>query len=359
MISRAYLTKISEQMLKVDTIPLFGKAPPFAFDLFASHLTDELQISELSLTLKSQSWISHEELPPSSSLHAIGIMPLTTPIYWAMSQEDKLKLTSFLLLHKTKKKPFVSPLLQEGYYQFLLLKALHAAGLISPLQQMTLILHKEAHLPKEEMLCLKIAITCDEHTFWGSLLIPKSFQQGWIEHFSAFPSALFSKSQKENLLLDLGLRVGAITLTYKEWKKVKRGDFLLPDRTLHPKTGTLCLDNLPLFHIEMKGDRIHLKDYAFMIEDTMETEPEGTLTHKLEASEPMTKALQDVPLQVHVELARLKMSLDQLMQLSPGNFLELPLHAPQTVLLTVGGQKVGLAELVTLGETLGLKILEI
>jgi type III secretion system YscQ/HrcQ family protein len=342
-------------MMDLDTIPLFGKAPLFAFDSFASLLATALQIPELSLTVKSQSWMSHEEFPESTSLQAITIAPLTEKVYWAMSSEDKMKLTSFLLLHKAKKKAFSSPLLQEGYYQFLLLEALHAAQQVSPLEQMTLLLHKTTHSLKEDVLCLKIAIHCDEHTFWGSLLIPKSFQRDWIEHFSAFPAPLFSKSQKENIFLDISLRIGAIRLTPKEWKKIKPGDFLLPDSLSSPQKGVLCLGDLALFHIAMQDDKIHLQDYAFIIEDTMET----PLSEKLEASEPMTKAFQDVSLQVHIELARLKMSLDQLMQLSPGNFLELPLHAPQTIVLTVNGQKVGTAELITLGDTLGLKILEI
>jgi flagellar motor switch/type III secretory pathway protein FliN len=53
------------------------------------------------------------------------------------------------------------------------------------------------------------------------------------------------------------------------------------------------------------------------------------------------------------------MTLDQLMNLTPGNTLEIPIHPDQGVSLTVNGQKVGRAELVYLGEQLGLRILEI
>jgi flagellar motor switch protein FliN/FliY len=60
-----------------------------------------------------------------------------------------------------------------------------------------------------------------------------------------------------------------------------------------------------------------------------------------------------------VELARLKITLDKLMSLNPGNLLELPIHPDQGVTLTIHGQKVGKGELVYLGEVLGVRILEI
>ena len=70
-------------------------------------------------------------------------------------------------------------------------------------------------------------------------------------------------------------------------------------------------------------------------------------------------ALKELSLYVTVEIAKLKITLDELMHLNPGNTLELPVHPDQGVSLTVNGQKVGRAELVHLGEQLGLRILEI
>lgn len=52
------------------------------------------------------------------------------------------------------------------------------------------------------------------------------------------------------------------------------------------------------------------------------------------------------------------MTVDQLMGLSPGNFLELPVHPEQTVILSVNGQQIARGELVHLGEALGVRILE-
>jgi flagellar motor switch protein FliN/FliY len=66
-----------------------------------------------------------------------------------------------------------------------------------------------------------------------------------------------------------------------------------------------------------------------------------------------------VPMTVTVEVTRLRVSLDKLLQLSPGNVLELPVKPEQGVDLTINGKKVAKAELIKMGDALGVKILQI
>lgn len=86
---------------------------------------------------------------------------------------------------------------------------------------------------------------------------------------------------------------------------------------------------------------------------------EESLAAKLELSQKESTAIKDLTITVSVELARITITLDELMNLSPGNTLELPAYADKKVTLSVNGQKVGVAEMLQLGDTLGLKILEI
>ncbi len=67
----------------------------------------------------------------------------------------------------------------------------------------------------------------------------------------------------------------------------------------------------------------------------------------------------EIPLTIVVEVDRIKMNLEKLLQLSPGNVLDLSVHPEQGVYLTAGGKKIAEAEIVKLGETLGVKILKI
>ena len=66
-------------------------------------------------------------------------------------------------------------------------------------------------------------------------------------------------------------------------------------------------------------------------------------------------------LSVHliVEVGRMRMSVQQIMDLSAGNVLELPVTPEQGVDLVVNGKKIGKGELVKLGDVLGVRIVQI
>lgn len=103
-------------------------------------------------------------------------------------------------------------------------------------------------------------------------------------------------------------------------------------------------------------------------EEAAEAEPEADPEPKpeVEPEEPIhaemvddvAMAIQEVPLHVVVEAGRLKMSLRQLLDLAPGNLLELGITPESGVNLVVSGKVVGRGELIRVGETLGVRILE-
>ena len=66
----------------------------------------------------------------------------------------------------------------------------------------------------------------------------------------------------------------------------------------------------------------------------------------------------DIQLSLTVEVARFKINLEKLLQLKPGNVLELPVRPEQGVDISIGGKKVAKAELIKLGDILGVKILQ-
>ncbi len=355
------IEQISKHIRKIDEIPLFGNAPPLDFEKLSALLSSQFGIEDLSIRLKSQQW--KEKIEKKGIVNPVFISPIDSPVYWVMSKSDREALTTFLLFGSPKKKGFSSPLLQEGFYRYLLLETLYAIQTLEPLKQMSLSLpEEEIDLPKEDALCIDLEIGLGESSAWGKLVIPDSFRTGWIQHFSAFPPQYTATSLSQQLPLEIGIKIGSIQLFSKEWKKLKPGDFLLPDVISSNQTGTLIVDQTPLFLCSIHETQIKLLDYAFTTEETMEISEnpiENTLAHKLESAEQESKAIKDIPLQISVEIARLKITLDQLMKLSPGNLIDLPPLADKRVSLLTNGQKIGIAELVYLGETLGLKILEI
>jgi flagellar motor switch protein FliN len=75
-------------------------------------------------------------------------------------------------------------------------------------------------------------------------------------------------------------------------------------------------------------------------------------------AEPTFK-IDEIPLSVIIEVGRLQMSVKKMMDLQPGNLLELDVHPENGVDLVVNGKRIAKGELVKLGEALGVRILDI
>lgn len=74
---------------------------------------------------------------------------------------------------------------------------------------------------------------------------------------------------------------------------------------------------------------------------------------------PRPKAtLAEIPVKVHLEISRLNISFEELQKMQPGHRLPLEIN-PRLVDLVVGGKSIGKGELIEVGETVGVKILEL
>lgn len=362
---KRFLEKISSYIREIDEIPLFGNSLPLNLEDLSASLATQFGVEDFTVRLKKQEWKEKEDLKTGMKgklfISPIYLSPLEEPVYWVMTKADKDKLTAQMFSNNKKKAP-VSQVIQDGFYRFLLLEALSGTQALEPIQQMSLCLEEDCDLPDENALCIDLEIAFQGSTSWGRCLITDVFRKKWVQHFSAFPPQYTPTQLAQHLPLEIGIKIGSVQLLTKEWKKLKKGDFILPDAIATENKGILILGGTPLFQVYIHQNQIELLDYAFNVEDSMEESeltPIDTLSHKLETVEKESKAIKDLPLHVSVELARLKIPLDQLMALSPGNLLELPSLADKKISLIVNGQKIGVAELVYLGETLGLKVLEI
>jgi flagellar motor switch protein FliN/FliY len=367
----AWVKKVSESLRRLDEIPLFGAAPPLDLNELSSLLSARFGLQSLALRTKGQLWRAFDEigagLGSNTLVIPLTLSPLAPPLFWAMGKNDREKFTSWMLNGQAKGRAFESDILQEGYYRFLLLEVLEAVQSLAPIQQMTLQLGEEAPLPFEDAFCIDLELSFDDKACWGRLILTPEFRKAWVHHFSAFPSEYAPSQLSRKLEMVIGIKTGSILMSQKEWSELGMGDFLLLDTGSYDARkgqgmATLTLGLTPLFQVKIKQNKIELLDYAFIYEDTMQEQksaPQEPSPQRFEAAEEEAMAIKDLPIYVTVELARLKITLDKLMSLNPGNMLELPIHPDQGVTLTIHGQKVGKGELVYLGEALGVRILEI
>ncbi|MFA6914794.1 MAG: type III secretion system cytoplasmic ring protein SctQ [Parachlamydiales bacterium] len=70
-------------------------------------------------------------------------------------------------------------------------------------------------------------------------------------------------------------------------------------------------------------------------------------------------SLKDIPMHVVVEVGRFQMTVEKMMELQPGNMLNLNVSPEDGVDLVVNGRRIGRGELLKFGETLGVRITEV
>lgn len=93
-------------------------------------------------------------------------------------------------------------------------------------------------------------------------------------------------------------------------------------------------------------------------EETSHPSPKHEMPKSEKASAPSFTKPEDIPMTISVEVARIQMSLQQLMQLSPGNLLELNVKPENGVDLVVSGRCIAKGELLKIGDALGVRILD-
>lgn len=104
-------------------------------------------------------------------------------------------------------------------------------------------------------------------------------------------------------------------------------------------------------------------------EEALEEEEEGEEKEEPAAAAPPPSAAivpkekkispADIALDIVIEVGRIQMSMQKLLELEPGNTLDLNIHPENGVDLVVNGRRIGKAELLRIGENLGVRILDI
>ncbi len=381
-----WVKEIQLALIEAQEIPLHGQAPEFPWEEAQQKIASSLQLPDLRIIPGQTQLLSGGKITEGLGAEFIAISlemaPLSGKIFWLMAKEDIAKLTTLCLTSSNGNKGFTSPKFQEGFYYFLATKATFAINELNAFGDLSPKIGKMAEIPQEEAVCIDVRIEHPKQVCWGRVVCPASFHREFKTHFSTKEPAPLSSSIAKQIDVPIKIEVGQTALSLSKWKNISVGDFLLLDRCTfdpqtHKGTATLTLHRKPLFRARVKENHLKIVDYAFYREEqnTMNTpednpeEPsleEGTEENHLWSTENPEEAMSEkiiptgeIPMTLTVEVARLTMNLDKLLQLSPGNVVELPVKPEQGVDLTIDGKKVAKGELVKLGEMLGVRILQL
>jgi flagellar motor switch protein FliN len=407
------LERIDDKLLGLDQKPQFLWPPYFPHKAMEEVLQKLFSHPELELTIRSRGWVKEGEVTKGlgKNFHTLAYecLPVKTPAYFLFNEEDLKGLMQELLGGEKIAAPFYNSDVVAGFTQYLSLEILQfMEGLkcFSPFSP------KLAPLPEEVPQLLKeyphyivdLSIKTDKRVIWGRLAVSELFRDEWNKEAAQFPKAPFTLDQLQKLTVDIACVAGTSDISLEEWKEAQVGDLFLLDKchffpseqrgnvTLYAgknpifrgklKDGSLKILEIPNFEekaapmdeefedeppVDDELDEELLEDEDEEISDESEEEGEESTDEQKEAPVKVppqasftpgeNKNFDDLPVSLHVELGRVKMTLHELTELSAGNVLELPEEASQGVDLVVNGKRVGRGEIVQIGEGLGVRIL--
>lgn len=382
-----WIRKVEETLQQAKIIPMWGGFPPFPWKEASNQFASLFQVKNFKLSIKQSQWHEKDKLLAGMGNHsfisAFALTPLSGTGYLAMPEEDSEKLSSYLLTKDHSFKGFSDRSLKEGFYTFTLLRVLQVIDQLHPFGDLSPKLVDFSSLPKEGAFCIDISIAINSLKLWARLICPKELQQAFLSYFEQTKPSLLTEELTKQVEVPLYLEVGNTLLKVEELDQIKAGDFVVLDRcTFDPETGkgngTLTLVTTPLFQVRIKGDEVKIIDYAFFqgeqmamgnpneelfldedLEEGSEQIPQSPAWAAKETRSESLIASKEIPLNLTVEIGRIMMNLEKLLQLKAGNVLELAIKPEQGVDLTIGGKKVAKGELLKLGDVLGVRILQI
>jgi type III secretion protein Q len=183
----------------------------------------------------------------------------------------------------------------------------------------------------------------------GALLAVIYLDDGGLNWLAGRCAALPPRAvQPDWLILPLRLLLGSPRLSWAELCALVQGDVVLLDPSPHDAEGGLVLlldaGTGPWLRGSMKRGQLNLLAEL----DGQMSEPETLPAQKLD----------DLPVRLDCELARLDIPLGRLRELAVGQVLDLGFDAANAVSLRVNGQLVAMAEMVRIADRVGLRITE-
>lgn len=405
-----WLDRIDMALAEMDSIPLLRTRSEFDLKALSHLLAEKFEIENLELTTSQSRWLSGDEitkgLGEELETFSFSISPIMGDVFWMMNHEDIEKLTTWLLTKNTEHKGFSSEILQEGYYQYLILEMLDLLKSLPLFQSLSPKINPSSPFKDYGAYGMDIGISFNGNSLWGRLLLSQDFRKNWEQYFSQAIPHPFQPEIAKKIDLPLSLIIGRVNVDQKTLNSLSEGDFLLLDSASYDVrtqtgSGLLALNTHPLMHFSLKQNQFTIVEEANYQEENMEPNhpfspnpnnqpddslppPQEPMSDDMVPEEPLSPPpeeeslqeesaqeeklaedqesnvdIKDLPVSITVEISRIRMSLNKLMQLEPGNLLELPVSPNHAVTLSVQGKKLGKAELVYLGEALGIRILEI
>jgi flagellar motor switch protein FliN/FliY len=416
----SWIKRVPPALLQRDSKPLVGYPPEFPWEKFSKEIGKVFGAQEISITpAQICEWREAEALFSGiGDRHHVlkfSITPLTGNAFWVIAEDDIALLMSMMVTQQEVPIESLDQDFKQGFYHFLALEVINTFTAIGFDKGLTPHLESNTGLPNETCLSLDVSITIKQRTLLGRLILSPDLLQSWKERYA---QRTINASIAQDVTITVCLEAGRISLKSSEWTKVALGDFITLDSCTLKSTGEgrimLTVQGFPCFRGKVKEGNIkilehplyheadiamdnnfpdddmevdHDHDFSFLeteeeivaeeeqqnetdeklVEEKTLVETDLDIPSPTEAQKPVALVeeekkpftIEDIPLSIVVEVGRLQMSVGKLMELQPGNLLDLNIHPENGVDLVVNGNRIAKGELLLIGECLGVRILDI
>lgn len=417
-----WLRNYPKEVIELDSSPILGDAPSFPWDNFSELLGKSLSLPDLKITPKEVEWIAKDKvtdgLGSNPFLLNFKVIPLVGTAHVLFPREALKALFKLTVGTEDALFPEQQVEWEREFYHFLASEAVQAFQKVPFDNSLIPQMQNEEELTDEFYLTQNIECTVQGKTFTARLALSKELKDSLAKKY--IPKGMkYPAGTMEASLVTLQLVGGKVDLTRDQWKAIQPGDFLLLDSCSlsadeEKARVHILLNGKPLFRARAKQNQLKILEYPLLsevatpmaktpevddededFESEIETEEEYTeeefteeheteeehdeataaeSTPNAEKAAPLSKSVQpkaaapqaplarvkpeEIPFTVTVETGRVQMTLKQLVDLEPGNVIDLNISPDQGVDLTIDGRCVGRGELLKIGETLGVRILE-
>ena len=413
-----WIKQIDAQLAELDERPQFGTPAPLNWHQLETDLRTLLNRPELTLTHSAKGWVTAGQLLQGLGENIVPLTiewaPLESPAFFVTGEYTLKELMGELLAPEEEAPSFYDPALVDGfsaYFAAQILRLLSNQSFATPLSprlgpQSSDMLKA---LGEESCFAIDVSLQVNGKHLWGRVLLSESFRREWKIYFAHQEPPSLTEEMRQKLMVDLGLEVGQTRLKFDEWKNVKIGDYIILDHCSYDpddKQGSvvLTLQQKPLFRGRIKEGGIKLTNYPIyeevteMKDEDTNSRPSNPLGHdedalygdldsddesefdeddelfgdldeeptaskkrssEVSSAEGISISPEELPVQLTVEVGRVRMTAGELLSLTPGNLLDLHVAPEQGVDLVVNGKKVGRGELIRMGDLLGVRILNL
>lgn len=253
-------------------------APPFPWEKLREALSATFHLKEVHFELTSTRWDGPKAFTQGMGrkpkIQPITFSPLEGTAYWILSQGELRNLMGFLVTGEAQKLKLPDVEMEEGFYEFLTLEALHTLNQVSFFKETTPALGGQEPLPEESALLFDFTLQVEKTKFPMRLVCSSQLYQDWMKHFSVegkngpIPADLAEKTPAI-----LHAQIGSTHISLQEWKAVKPGDFLLLDQCswqpqLQEIPVTVTCKETPLFKGSFSHNQLKILDFT-----TVESQP--------------------------------------------------------------------------------------